>query len=433
MRSLSLLLILVQLLFAIQKGRPMGNTPGDYFTLNGAAIPHKIIRLGTKKDMNWDTLYIENIKFSDEKIGLINRRTYDASSPSDYWFYYDSLGRIDLIDIKVIDNGEDQAYSYTNYGYNKRVDSLLLPNDTLVDSILVTLQELKVAMIPGYPLRKYRKQESYIRVGDSTDNSVTRTTDYYTYIPPTQGGGGGYYMHLYTGKVIEVADTVFDIVADAGGGDTLFIKTVLTESGDTLQSDATQLSKSKGRYDLYRSRFTYSDTLHRKVVEVFDTASSTWSDSVQFDATFGDGAFTLVEFRYDSVTQALMPMAKEIHRMTLNPSIIYYKKDSTSSDLIPYAEDHIVYDTTLVSLLQKSGSFSNGVTVQKHAEGVTIVGFNEAVSAELYTPSGKRIRGIAPVKRGMALLFPTNGIASGVYLISIHSATKSVEQLVRIP
>lgn len=431
MRSLSLLLVLVQLLFAIQKGRPMGSAPGEYFTLNGSAIPHKIVHLGTKKDLTYDTLSVEMIKFSDEKIGLINRLTYDASSPSDYWFYYDSLGRIDLIDVKVIDNGEDQAYSYTSYEYTMRVDSLFLPNETIVDSVLVTSCEFKVAMIPGYPLRKYRKQESYIRVGDSTDNSLTRTTDYYNFIPATQGGGG-HYLHMYTGKVIEVADTIFDILADAGGGDTLFIKTVLNESGDTLQSDATRLSESNGRYDLYRSRFTYSDTLHRKVVEVFDTTSSSWRDSVHYDATLRDGAFTLIESHYDSLTLAVIPMVKEVHMTTLNPRIVYYRKDSVDNELKQYAEDHLIFDTTIVSLIHTGIFTSNGMSVVWSAEGLSISGATTKVSAELYTLSGRRIKSMAPIVAGETFLFPTSGIASGVYLFSVRSAEKCVRQVICI-
>lgn len=430
MRSLSLLLVLVQLLFAIQKGRSMGNTPGEYFALNGSTIPHKIIRLGTKKDLTYDTLSIEIIKFSDEKIGLINRLAFDGASPSDYWFYYDTLGRIDCINVKVIDNGEDQAYSFTSYGYEKRVDSLLLPNETLVDSILVTTREMKVAMIPGYPLRKYRKQESYVRVGDSTETSVTTTTDYYNFIPSSQGGGN--YIHLYTGKVVQVADTIFDILADAGGGDTLFIKTVLNESGDTLQSDATQLSKSNGRYDLYRCRFTYSDTLHSKVVEVYDTASSAWRDSIHYDATLRDGAFTLVESLYDTVSQEMVPVAKEVHMTSLNPMIIYYHRDSTTNDLTQYAKDHILYDTTIVSLIHTGTSSSHAVTVSRAAEGLTIVGFDATVSAELFTMSGRRLRGVSPNVEGGTLHFSTKGIASGVYLFSLKSGDKSVKQILRV-
>lgn len=430
MRSALCFIILIQVASALTLGRPHGELPDKYYTFNGEVLPQKIVRIGERKDSTYDTLFIEDIKYDGELIGLCNRTPFENGAPSEYLFYYDSTNSIDMIRVNVLDNNQAQPYSQYTFSRDRRVDSLFSGDDTLIDSVSVTRREMKVAMIPGYPLEKFRKQESYIRLGDSTDTSVTYTTDYYNWMLSTQGSGG-YYRYMRTGKEIVKEGISYSILVERNSSDTSFEMCEYNSAGDTVSVEAYILSDSLGRVENYKISFSEEENRLNKVVEVYNRETKSWRDSITYKSTSNDGAYSVEVFVYDTLTKQLEKKCKEIHTTTLNPKITYYEWNNEDEGYALIAEDYILYDTSVIAVLTTEaiscgsliqGTYKNGVVQCKGVSG--------RVFGVLYTLTGREIKRVEAKAIASTADFNIPGIASGVYLFSISTDKNALQTVI---
>lgn len=429
MRLLFCLFFLVQGVSAITQGRPMGDAPERYYLFNGQIVPPKIVRLGMRDDSLYDTLFIEELHYGQGLMGLCNRIPYENGAPSEYLYYYDSLNRIDMVRINVLDNDAEQAYANYSYGYEKRPDTLVADGEITADSIIVYSCEQKVAMIPGYPLEKFKKTESYVRVGDSTDTAMTVTTDHYRWLPGSQGGG--YYRRNSVQKVIIKEGEEFDIQFPPKGGDTLFIHRTFSDNGDTLSEEATLLTANVGKVDLYRvTQINSSDTVIKKV-EVYDTLSQIWRDSVTYKELHLDGAYSVEEFRYDSTTNELQLSKREVHATTVNPYIMYYSSQA-DGELMQVAEDFILYDTTIVGLLEQSKQTLADTPLYLGIKQVCIPHKDASLIATLHTLTGREVRKIKGKVSASGTTFSLQNLPQGVYVFGLMINSRRVTRLLRV-
>lgn len=430
MREISCILVLWCLACAIDMGRPMGDAPELYYLYNGETVPQKIVRLARLKDSTYDTLFIEDIKYDQNRIGLVYHNLLEGGEPSEYRFYYDSLGKIDLVDIRVLDNDAAQRYASYGYGNYFRPDTLIFNDDTIADSVEIHAIERKVAMIPGYPLKKNRKTETYIRLGDSTESVKTVTTDLYRWISSSQSSG--YYYHAAIEKKIIEDQRVVRVSFPPKGGDTLFVDCRLSSEGDTLSERATLLKQDGNRLEKYRVECTYNGATTEKKVEVFDTLIQDWRDSITYTQKWLDGGFAVEVRRYDSLSQGLKLYSREVHKTLLNPEIAYYTYDTTGDSLALKAEDFIIYDSTIVSILSKGISTDEKGHWTIGAKEIRFHGTNKSIAGSIHTLTGKVLRRLSSVSHSGEHRFSYKHLPQGVYVLQLSADGKTYETLFRV-
>lgn len=429
MRLLLLLCLCTCSGFAISLGRPMGDAPDFYFKKNGTGFPHKIFRLSCTSDVE-DTVYDEVLKFDTQGIGKCIKTPRGKGSRSTYSYYYTEGFTIDAVSVSVWESEKENSYSRRSFYPLMNVDTGFIDGEEVIDSIEQQVMVFDIAPIPGYPLERYTKEVTYIGIGDSTDSCVKETLLFYRWTPSAQGGNGYYRLTTIETKMNYRDSVVFTAVSPNKSDSS---KRVVTFSGD-IENDTTLImgyayDASDGWYETYREIFENSENKEVKTLSYFNKETSKWIDTLRLEQQNMDGAFTVTAFRRDTLSGEMLFSEKETHILSVNPEIRYASWESELDSFVVHTKDIILYDTTVVSVLEK-GRVSKSQSLQL-IQGELFVPQKDMV-VRFFLPSGRLLSERVPMKKGSQFVIPLEGFATGVYPVTVQFGDKIISHLIRI-